>query len=147
MENLPTQPAHPYTNLLIKWLDNIGEASISGRAGLALMAMIQLLLTVDPEKRDAEWEELYKSFQRTWKARNKVRDADPILLKQKLDSFDIFNVHDYWNLWSRLWGVFWKIGYFYMNTFMGVFPAQKLEKEKETPEEAPFPERLPEDLR
>lgn len=132
---------------MIKWLDNIGEAGLSGRAGLALKAMNRLLHTVNPENRDTEWKDLQEDFQGAIKSRRKVRDADPIILKTKLDAFDYSFEDGYTGLWSRLWGTLWKNGYFYMNTFMGVFPAQDLEKKKETPTIAPFPERLSEDLR
>ena len=139
-------PAHPYTSFVIKWLDNIGYQQNVGDNGTALKAMIQLLNTVDPDKRDAEWKELNQEFYKAWNARRKVRDSDPILLKTKLNAFDYFNENDYMELWSRLWGVLWKNGYFYMNTFLGVIPTSTLRKESEPPEEEPLSERLSEAL-
>lgn len=141
------EATHPYIGFLVEAMKTILGLIETESRGIALNYMRAVLYSVESSARNKEnWKALDKNIQGAISSRRKVADADPIVLRGKLDSFDYHFMAGYMGLWSDLWLILWDNGYMHENTFMGIIPARTLEKTKETPEMVPFPERLSEDL-
>ena len=53
----------------------------------------------------------------------------------------------YWGYLTKINAILWDKGYLLEQTYRGITPAETLKKEKATPEDKPFPERLSEDIK
>ena len=126
---------HPYIGFIVGELKEIFYLMDLGQAGLALKNMRKLLVTVDQTAKEKEnWKALNKEIYGAIKARRKVRDADPQLLKMKLDAFDYSFDDGYVSLYDRVWGIMWDNGYMFDNKFSfwdpsgGNKPGEELEE-------------------
>lgn len=113
--------SHPNIKFAIEWLEEVGRNKNNGNAGEALRGMIDFLHTFDPKDRQKpEWDKLDLDLYKAFKARNSIRDTDPLVLRTKLDAFDDDYIEGYIDLWSRLWTLLWRSGKLYDRTFEGI---------------------------
>ena len=109
---------HPYIGFIVGELKEIFYLMDLGQAGLALKNMRKLLHTVEENAREKEnWKTLDKELNGAINARRRVRDADPIILRTKLDAFDHSFDDGYVDLHSQLWRIMWDNGYMFENRF------------------------------
>jgi len=110
--------------------------------------MYDLLHSVELEaRRKDSWKYIDQYLEDTIRKRRSVQNNDERVLLTMQSKFDHESYWEYKKLKSAIWLIMWESGYMNENHFMGIIPASTLKKDKETPEEEIFPERLEDDLK
>lgn len=139
---------HPYIGFLVRNLNDVELLLESDNAGLALDRMYDLLHSVELKARqNKSWGHIDTYLEDTIRKRRSVRNNDERVLLTMQSKFDHESYWEYKKLKSAIWLIMWESGYMNENTFMGIIPASTLKKQKDTPSQTPFVERLPDELR
>ncbi len=117
---MSNRASHPYIAHIVKSLELVEELFDLGHTEIALRRLRDLLYSVGPEARKKnEYQELDSYLTKTWKARRKVKDTDPLVLQGKQQAFDYDSAEIYFSIRSQLWLLMWDNGYMFDKFFFG----------------------------
>ncbi len=147
MESQQANP--PFIGYLKEAVSEIRFALNARQYELALTNMIITLQSLKPTDQDSEsgkelLDVLHKAQEFRWRIFSKY--SDPLIAEGRVGDYDWRMKGSYYQYQRALLRILWKGKYWEKASYIGVIPAQTLQKTSPTPPETPFPERLTEEL-